>query len=105
MAFAFDYEIVVRKYGKINRHGEMKSVPGGMQINDDDIEMESQKFMTKENFAEFNQALGADPDADPIETARAAVGAGKQSEVEDAIRENSTVQFSHIDADSPFYGD
>ena len=105
MTLIFDYVIVVRKYGKINRHVEMKSVPGGMQINDDDIEMESQKFMAEESFAAFNVALGAAPDADPIETARVAVAADKQDEVETAIRQNSKVQFSHIDADSPFYGD
>ena len=105
MAFAFEHQINVRQYGQIRRHVEMKFVKGGVQINDDDIEMESQKFMAEENFAAFNVALGAAPDADPIETAKAAVAADKQSEVETAIRQNSKVQFSHIDAGSPFYGD
>jgi hypothetical protein len=104
MAFEFEYQMTVRHYGEIRRHVAMKFVDGGVQINDDDIEMESQKFMATENFAAYNTALGAAPDADPIETARAAVATGKQSEVEDAIRDNSIVQFSHIDADSPFYG-
>ena len=105
MAFEFEYQMKVRHYGEIRRHVAMKFVPGGVQVNDDDIEMESQKFMAAANYSAFNEALGADAGADPIETARAAVAAGKQSEVEDAVRDNSTVQFSHIDSDSPFYGD
>ncbi|MEY4396510.1 MAG: hypothetical protein RLZZ40_266 [Actinomycetota bacterium] len=103
MAFVFEYRIKVRNYGQIRRHVEMKFVKGGVQINADDIEMESQKFMAAENYAAYNTALGAAPDADPIETARAAVAAHKPGKVETAIRDNSIVQFSHIDSDSPYY--
>ena len=104
MIFAFEYKMWVRHYGLIRRHVELKTVPGGVQISDEDIEMESVKFMATENFAAFNEAMGAVPDADPIETARIAVSANKQSELEDAIRSNSDLRFSHIDANSPFYG-
>lgn len=102
MAFVFEYRMKVRNYGQIRRHVEMKFVKGGVQINADDIEMESQKFMAAANYATFNEALGAAPDADPIETARSAVAAHKPGKVETAIRENSIVQFSHIDSSSSF---
>jgi hypothetical protein len=83
----------------------MKFVKGGVKILADDIEMESVRFMATANFAAFNEALGAAPDADPIETARAAVADHKPGKVETAISANSKVEFSHIDSSSSFYGD
>ena len=104
MAFEFEYRIKVRQYGQIRRHVEMKFAKGGVEIHADDIEMESYRFMARKNFAAFNEALGAKPDADPIETARAAVAAHKPGKVEKAISDHSVITSSFVDWDSPFYG-
>jgi hypothetical protein len=74
----------------------MKLEKWGVQINLTDIEIESQRSMSANNFAAFNVALGAAPDADPIETARSAVEAHEPAEIEAAIRQNSIGQSAWV---------
>ncbi len=99
MTFEFEYRAKGRELGEILRHVEMKIVEKwGVQINLNDAEIESQRLMGTENFAAFNLALGAAPDANPIETARAAVEADQPADVEIAIRQNSIGQNAWVNA-------
>lgn len=102
--FQFEYTITVRKYGSIVRGVKFTRTDEGVTVHADDAELESVDLIAPDAYARFNEMLGADPGADIIDTVIAAVAAGKQAEVEDAVRETGKREFGWADWDSDFYG-
>ena len=102
--FEFEYTIHVQRYGTIARGVKMTRTDEGVKVHADDAELESVDLIAPDAFARFNEALGAEPDADVIETARVAVANGRARDIEAAVREVGTRLFSWADWDSGFYG-
>ncbi len=103
-SFEFEYNIHVQVYGVIARSVKMTRTGEGVKVHADDAELESVDLIAPNSYAEFNKILGAAPDSDIIDSARAMVAAGKPSDVERAVRDVGKRLFSWADSGSGFYG-